>query len=325
MPVLKLPRVLCLVTPLLAFGAVPGLAFGQTQGAVSPNDDEARRLKDQGNAQFDLGELAKAMALYEEAERKAQSEELKTTLLYNKARVQEKQGNFVAALANAQGFEQRASPELKAKVPNLAQVLANLRSLVTNVELILNVQDARVRVDQVVVLEKAKAGKNDIQVAKGDHTLTIEADGYYTYGPSQLAATGGNTLSVPVELSSKATRGLLVVNGAKDASIGVDGVDVGFAPARKELPAGSHEITAKRPDSGLAKRSIVIAAGQTLTESFTDKDYPSPSIFTRWWFWTGIAVVVAGGVALTIALTTEKPADRGSISPFQIKTAGIRF
>jgi hypothetical protein len=31
----------------------------------------------------------------------------------------------------------------------------------------------------------------------------------------------------------------------------------------------------------------------------------SPALYERWWFWTAVGVVVAGGVAATVALTAR--------------------
>jgi hypothetical protein len=44
----------------------------------------------------------------------------------------------------------------------------------------------------------------------------------------------------------------------------------------------------------------------------------------RWWFWGGIGAVVAGGVVLSVALLTERSADKGTIAPQQL-SAPLRF
>ncbi len=52
------------------------------------------------------------------------------------------------------------------------------------------------------------------------------------------------------------------------------------------------------------------------------------SVLGKWWFWTGVGVVLAaGGVALGIALTTEKDPDAGTIPPGTVKAEsfGLRF
>ena len=52
------------------------------------------------------------------------------------------------------------------------------------------------------------------------------------------------------------------------------------------------------------------------------------TIAGKWWFWTAIGVVVVGGgIATYIALTTEKDPAAGSIPPGTVKAEawGIRF
>jgi hypothetical protein len=45
----------------------------------------------------------------------------------------------------------------------------------------------------------------------------------------------------------------------------------------------------------------------------------------RWWFWTGLGVLAAGGaVAIGVAATTERGAPPGSIPPGKVMT-GFRF
>ena len=48
-------------------------------------------------------------------------------------------------------------------------------------------------------------------------------------------------------------------------------------------------------------------------------------ITARWWFWTGVGVVVVGGIVLTAALLTEKSPDKGTIQPGQLSAPLVRF
>ena len=43
------------------------------------------------------------------------------------------------------------------------------------------------------------------------------------------------------------------------------------------------------------------------------RDEEAPPIYTRWWFWTGVGVVIVGAVATTLALTSGS----SSPSPYQ--------
>jgi hypothetical protein len=38
----------------------------------------------------------------------------------------------------------------------------------------------------------------------------------------------------------------------------------------------------------------------------------APGLLSRWWFWTGVGVVVAAGAATAIALTIERDAPPGT-------------
>ena len=53
----------------------------------------------------------------------------------------------------------------------------------------------------------------------------------------------------------------------------------------------------------------------------TQRQDDDDGIETKWWFWTtiiGTVLVTGGAIALGIALTTERPADRGDIQPGQV-------
>jgi hypothetical protein len=102
------------------------------------------------------------------------------------------------------------------------------------------------------------------------------------------------------------------------ALIAVDGRDLGTTSPRIELalPAGPHEVVARHDGYDDAKLSLLLAPGATRDISVPLER--SRSVFTRWWFWSAVGVAVAGGVVLTYALTTEKSADHGTLSPGQV-------
>ena len=55
--------------------------------------------------------------------------------------------------------------------------------------------------------------------------------------------------------------------------------------------------------------NVVVGAGET--KEVTLEPEKRPALTSRWWFWTGVGVVVVAGATVTYALLTSKPADKG--------------
>jgi len=102
------------------------------------------------------------------------------------------------------------------------------------------------------------------------------------------------------------------------AAVLVDGKQVGTSNPRVELvlPAGAHQISARREGYEEAHVPLVLRAGATRELAVPLE--PTVPVTSRWWFWTGAALVVAGGAAVGYALLTERPADHGSLAPGQV-------
>ena len=94
-----------------------------------------------------------------------------------------------------------------------------------------------------------------------------------------------------------------------------------------EIAAGKDdtlELTlSQEPVASSATASTVIEPGVVMSTFFVGSggslrtaDQPaahevdSPSVLERWWFWTAVGVVIAGGLVTTIALTSDAPAKK---------------
>ena len=132
-------------------------------------------------------------------------------------------------------------------------------------------------------------------------------------------------LSLELTLHARSKVGLLIVRtNPAGALVSVDGHQQGSSTPSIELalPAGTHRVTALREGFDEASVPVVLRAGTVRKLDMSlERSVPFTS---RWWFWTGTAVILAGGAALSIALLTERPADRGSLMPNQI-SAPLRF
>jgi len=103
----------------------------------------------------------------------------------------------------------------------------------------------------------------------------------------------------------------------------VDGKGIGAVPAEVPMRAGTHGVEVARAGYESARVSVVLAAGER--KEVTVPLAAEAPITAKWWFWTGIAVIVAGGVTTYVALTTERPADKGTLSPSQVSAPLVRF
>jgi hypothetical protein len=242
-------------------------------------------------------------------------------VLYSIARAHQMLGEFTQALRALEQFEQQASPESKAKVGQLDRLFADLRSRVGTLQLTCNVTGARVLVrDKIIGTTPLPATR----LPAGSATLELELDGFFPLH-RDIVVPGGGALTLELDLHARLSSGMLVVSTVPGgARISVDGQPQGTSSPSVELAllAGNHRISAVREGYEDASVPIVLRAGTTRNVQLElERSRPLSS---RWWFWAGAGAVIAGGVALTAALLTERPADTGTLPPHQI-SAPLRF
>ena len=95
---------------------VEGTAFAQPKPAERA---QASALKRKGDAEMDLLHYAEALASYSEAYELTHD----PALLYNRARVLEALERFSEALDTLERFGTEGSPELRARVPKLKELM----------------------------------------------------------------------------------------------------------------------------------------------------------------------------------------------------------
>jgi hypothetical protein len=277
---------------------------------------KAAQLKEQGNKAMDGLRYQQALALYAEAYGLTQD----PALLYNKGRALEALGDFPEALAAQEEFDAKASPELKQKVAGLQKLLADLRSRVSVLELRVNVEDAEVRAGDRVL---GPASQKRFVLNAGKLTVKVQREGYFPI-ERDLALAGGQTTVLDLTLLSKAERGVLVVRSpVSGAMVTVDGVAFGMVPTDTPVMPGTHRVHLSHEGYKPADSTAVVAAGETRQLDLSlEAETP---VYKKWWFWTGIGLVVAGGVTAAVAYTTEKSPTKGTIDPGQVSTAVFRF
>jgi hypothetical protein len=278
---------------------------------------KGRELKDKGDEALTAFQFEEALKNYDEAWALTEN----TALLYNRARAYEGLTRYPQALQQILEFQEKAPAELKRKVPKLDDFVARLKSLVSRLTLVVNVSGARVTINRLEI--GVTPFSEPLSLNAGPAHVEIQADGYESFA-RDVTLPGGGELSLDIALKKKIVKGLLTVtSGVTGATVFVDGQRVGVVPAQAELAAGKHSIRVVKEGYDDALTSAVLRAGdQRKIDIQLEKQ---SSILGKWWFWTAAGVVVAGGVAVTIAAMTEAPADTGTIAPGTVSAPLMAF
>lgn len=291
--------------------------------AEAQGDDAARaaEIKKRGDDAMDTGRPADALAAYIQAYDLTHD----PALLYNKGRALQALTDYPQALEELQAFDRTAPADLKAKVPGLARMIAELRQKVTTVSIACDVAGARMRLRDRTIGTCPPAAPITVNAGKG--TLEVIADGYFPWSKDVDLPPGG-VASLDIRLVAKTKNGILVVRAnVPQASVAIDGTAEGDAPIEAQLPPGEHAIELAHEGYKPTKTKAVVVAGERREVDLSLES--EGGLLSRWWFWTGVGVVVAGGVVTAVALTTEKSPDKGSVPPGVVvgglHGAGFRF
>lgn len=241
-------------------------------------------------------------------------------LLYNRARALEALGRYPEALDDLDRFAKEASPELLSRVPGLPDLRRAVARRVATLVVATSTAGARVTLGDRVL---GKTPLPPTRVTAGAARLEITADGFRPF-TRDLELKGDAEASVTVELVPVERKATLVVRerDGRAASVDVDGRAYGVAPAELPVDAGSHRVTL-RLDGKETSSSVVVGSGERRVVTLAADG--TPGVLSTWWFWTGVGVVVVSGVVAYVALTTERKADKGDISPGQLATPLVRF
>jgi len=295
----------------------PGLRAQEAQPAAEATPSEAAKLKASGDDAMQRLDYAAALADYQ----KSYELEPNPALLYNEGRALQALGRYPEALDQLEAFQRDAPPDLKARVPKLDQLVREMEGKVAKLIVQSNVPGARVLVRGRTV-GTTPVGR-PLRLNAGRASIEVVADGYHPFKKSTVLP-GGGTLEIDAKLFSKATSGVLEISSpVAGASVFVDGKRLGVVPVQTAIPSGKHRGVVRHEGYDEAETFAVVQAGGS-SRLDVPLDAP-PAITSRWWFWTGVGVVVVGGVALTAALLTERSADEGDIPPGKVSGPLISF
>jgi hypothetical protein len=280
---------------------------------------DAASLKKEADGYMDAERFAEAAQTYARAYELSHD----PALLYNEGRALEALGEYADAVARLQAFRSTANPTLLARAAKLDQHIEELKGRLATLVVTTNVTGARLNVRDKFL--RTVEGSAEVLVRAGPATIEVTAEGYESFR-KDIDLQAKQTTKVDVELKAKRQVAKLAVRSRPPGSdVFVDGVGFGRAPLEAEVPAGTHRVKLTR--SGYEDEQIDIHAknGERRELDVTMKD--RSGIASRWWFWTGLGVVVAGATVATIHIvhsssgSETKPALTGDFSPGQIPAA----
>lgn len=157
----------------------------------------------------------------------------------------------------------------------------------------------------------ARTGKTTrfrLRVDSGTHVLVLSRPGFAdvvrraTWAPGTRAhGTEGLVLSL-----DRLPGRLVVTSAPLGGVVTLDGLDVGEAPVALERAAGAHHVRVRKPGFLPYEIDVVLGAGQT-TSLDAKLRVETPSVLGRWWFWGGVASVVAGAAVVTYFAARPAP------------------
>ncbi len=296
------------VRPFFLFCLVALLVLVGGASAAFAQPNVSSDLKRQGDTAFDQSRFAEAYDLYE----RAYAAYPDPALLYNQGRALESMGDYPEAIAKLEYFRTEA-PTLAAKV-QLDPLLAQLRSHLTTLTILTNVPSADlfVRGKALGKVERQRI----ISSRSGSADIELRAEGYET-AKRVVELVGGDRLTVQIDLVPKAQVAVLAISSQPSGSdVAVDNRPIGPSPVDVRVPPGAHVVVVRH--EGYDERTISLSVTANEHRDLNVELPAHRSILSRWYFWAGVGLVLAGG-AVTAALLIEKPAEKGTFTPSQTR------
>jgi hypothetical protein len=197
-------------------------------------------------------------------------------------------------------------PVVKERRAEVESIVAEMRSLLADVTIVLTPPDAALHIDGRLV---TLGIDGVVKLPAGSHVIEAGAPDYMS-GRRELTVVAGTPQTVPLALAAIPRTGLVTITTSQiGARIMVDGKELGPAPVTVELGAGGHQVVVTAPGYAPGRSELAVAAGQARTVNIV-LDLPPVAretnpFYERWWFWAGVGVVAAGTLG-TILLWPER-------------------
>ena len=286
-PVASSPSGAAPVAPASPSGAAPAVAANKLAEARLHFQQGVALYKDQ-NFDAALAEFQGAYAISGEA-----------VVLYDLGLTQKSLFRYGEAIETLERYlsetAARGQPVAKARRAEVEKIVAEMKSLLADVTLIVKPPEATVLVDGRAV---TLGIEGIVKLAAGSHAVEVSAPDFVGQKRA-LTVVAGTPQTVAFTLVAVPRTGRARVQAVQvGARVAIDGKDLGPAPVEAELLAGGHTVEVTAPGFAPDRIEVVVAVGQarTVTVTLEPPRAPAstgPAILRRWWFWT--AVGGAGG------------------------------
>ena len=153
--------------------------------------------------------------------------------------------------------------------------------------------------------EPLPAAHSSVLLDPGTHLFTLSRKGFKdqvvtkTFEPGKRDKMELNLDSLPAQLRVSSNEPRSIVR--------IDRVDVGYAPAEVERPAGPYNVSVLKPGFVTYETTVRANPGEAADIKATLR-HEKASLVQKWWFWTAAGVLVAGTVLTTYFVTRSDPA-----------------
>ncbi len=317
----------------LALG--PSMALADAPPAPAPSvrspDEataEARALYTQGIDLAKRSQWAEALALFE----RSSTLRPHPVTTYNVGVCEWSLGRYVRARRSLGRALARATPEaeLPAAMAKEAEAyVGEIERILVHLSVDLQPADAGIAVDGRPIelegrvlfagLREPGAGEApptrafELVVDPGTRTFTLSRKGFANIVLNRTFAPGTRA---PLTLELARLPGTLRIASTESAAaVTVNGIDVGLAPLDLSRPSGAYRVLLRKEGFDPYEARVTLNAGEETRIQAALVATETP-ITKKWWFWTGAATIIAGGVLLTYAVTRPEaqppPYERGS-------------
>lgn len=150
----------------------------------------------------------------------------------------------------------------------------------------------------------APKGTFRIVVDPGTHVITLSRSGFADAVSRETVAPGAK-VTKKLELDRLPAQ-LRITSNQNGAQVLVNEADVGVTPVEIQRPAGKYHVVVRKPGFLVYDTNASADPGQSLNVNAALRE-DKPALTQRWWFWTGIGVVVVGAAITTYVVTRPDP------------------